>query len=221
MPALRLSIPRLPENSIDGKSQKRPSWMSPLVIECPTRSHLDWLPFSFFCNRGFRQATRGPDTGAFHHPLFRRDRPDLCLHMVCQRTSANSDKKKRSGGATQTLPHKSRLPAKKRHVLLTKESLEAMTVEQEKKKALTTTTMHEPNRTTFQPATVSEDSLSNASDRPSNTDSTTTVNLLGRTITNDTALAKKALAICNEEERMRVARVMLYDSYQRALRGEP
>lgn len=36
--------------------------------------------------RGFRQATRGPDTGAFHHPLFRRDKPELCLEMVCQKS---------------------------------------------------------------------------------------------------------------------------------------
>lgn len=119
-----------------------------------------------------------------------------------------------------TQSNKSRLPAKKRHVLLTKASLEAMTEEQEKKEATSTTTIHEPTRTACQPATVSEDSLSNASDRPSNNNSTATVSFLGRTITNDTALAQKALAICNEEERMRVARVMLYDSYQRALRGE-
>ena len=33
--------------------------------------------------RGFRQQTRGPDTGAFHHPLFRRDQPELCLEMEC------------------------------------------------------------------------------------------------------------------------------------------
>jgi hypothetical protein len=36
--------------------------------------------------RGFRQATRGPDTGAFHHELFRRDQPEVCLEMVCQKS---------------------------------------------------------------------------------------------------------------------------------------
>lgn len=35
---------------------------------------------------GFRQVTRGPDSGAFHHKFFVRDEPDLCLKMVCQRT---------------------------------------------------------------------------------------------------------------------------------------
>jgi len=66
------------------------------------------------------------------------------------------------------------------------------------------------------PATVSEDSLSNASDHQN----PKAVRLGGLVITNDTALAQKALAIRNEEERMRVARAMLYDAYQRALRGE-
>ena len=142
--------------------------------------------------------------------------------MVCQRTSANSDKKKRIDRGIRISPtqtNKSRLPAKKRHVLLTKESLEAMTEQQEHKKA-STTTIHEPIRTACQPATVSEDSLSNTSDRPRSNNTTATAGITGRIITNDTALAQKALALCNEEERMRVARVMLYDSYQRALRGE-
>jgi hypothetical protein len=41
---------------------------------------------------GFRQATRGPDTGAFFHPLFQRDRPQLCLDMVCQKSKKNTNK---------------------------------------------------------------------------------------------------------------------------------
>jgi len=35
---------------------------------------------------GFRQSTRGADTGAFHHPFFRRDQPELCAKMVCQKS---------------------------------------------------------------------------------------------------------------------------------------
>jgi hypothetical protein len=37
-------------------------------------------------NRGFRQATRGADTGAFHHQFFRRDEPEFCSKMVCQKS---------------------------------------------------------------------------------------------------------------------------------------
>jgi len=35
---------------------------------------------------GFRQVTRGPDAGAFHHKFFRRDEPRHCLQMICQRS---------------------------------------------------------------------------------------------------------------------------------------
>lgn len=35
---------------------------------------------------GFRQVTRGPDAGAFHHKFFCRDQPRLCLQMICQRS---------------------------------------------------------------------------------------------------------------------------------------
>lgn len=62
------------------------------------KSSTKYPSFTRKLNRwGFRQATRGPDTGAFHHPLFRRDQPHLCLDMVCQksrkRASAASLKK--------------------------------------------------------------------------------------------------------------------------------
>lgn len=56
--------------------------------------------------RGFRQATRGADTGAFHHPYFRRDQPELCLQMVCQ--------KSRDRQASARNSNKRSLPPKKR-----------------------------------------------------------------------------------------------------------
>jgi len=105
------------------------------------------------------------------------------------------------------------LPAKKRRVLLTKESLDAMTEEQQK---IQTKTIQPPPQ---DPATVSEDSLSNASDNQA-APAAARAPPLGRLITNDVALTQKALTIRNEEERMRVARAMLYDAYQKALRGE-
>lgn len=40
---------------------------------------------------GFRQVTRGPDSGAFHHKLFCRDQPELCLQMICQRSRRRKD----------------------------------------------------------------------------------------------------------------------------------
>ena len=35
---------------------------------------------------GFRQVSHGPNAGEFHHELFRRDNPELCRGMVCQRS---------------------------------------------------------------------------------------------------------------------------------------
>jgi len=35
---------------------------------------------------GFRQVSGGPYAGAFSHDLFRRDSPELCLDMICQKS---------------------------------------------------------------------------------------------------------------------------------------
>jgi len=60
-----------------------PKYMPPV----DARSSTKYPSFTRKLNRwGFRQATRGPDTGAFHHPLFRRDQPELCAQMVCQKS---------------------------------------------------------------------------------------------------------------------------------------
>lgn len=70
-------------------------------------SSLKWFcSIIFSYSRGFRQATRGSDTGAFHHPFFRRDEPELCVKMVCQKSRDR-----------QQGPQKQRsLPPKKRSV---------------------------------------------------------------------------------------------------------
>ena len=44
---------------------------------------------------GFRQVTRGPDAGAFHHKFFRRDEPEHCLQMICQRSRRSKGDDKR------------------------------------------------------------------------------------------------------------------------------
>ena len=42
---------------------------------------------------GFRQVTRGPDSGAFHHKFFQREDPEMCLKMVCQRSKRRKGEK--------------------------------------------------------------------------------------------------------------------------------
>jgi len=168
-------------------------------------------PFSFI--RGFRQATRGPDTGAFHHPLFRRDQPELCLDMVCKRSRDRKPDKKNS-----------HLPLKKRRqesnspiAPLTKESLEAISPSEPKNSQLSAY------------ISVSDDSRSTTS----NSNSTASTNIspvsappvpatipLQRGITTDASIVAAALKQREEIERLRIAKAMLYESYLKALRGE-
>jgi DNA replication protein DnaD len=177
-----------------------------------------------FLGRGFRQATRGPDTGAFHHPLFRRDKPELCVEMVCQRSRSNIKVDRETTGG---------LLVKKRRVsTLTKESLEAMNQEQVTDFSAT------PSLTTAEvkTVTVSEDSrslrssISRGSPPVSESETTPTIFqkqsplpvmlLGGGCVTNNAKLIQSAIAKRNEEERMRVAKVMLYNSFLQAMNGE-
>lgn len=52
-----------------------------------SRGSTKYPSFTRKLNRwGFRQATRGADSGAFHHPFFLREQPELCMKMVCQKS---------------------------------------------------------------------------------------------------------------------------------------
>lgn len=149
--------------------------------------------------RGFRQATRGPDTGAFHHPLFQRNKPELCLEMVCQRSRDRRN-----------------LPAKKRQIAaLTKESLDtfngANLQQQQQQTALLMTT---PQLLQHPTVSVSGDSQSSIS---TNSATSSTLIKVVPGITSDTTLTQRALRQRNEEERMRVAKSMLYHAYLEAI----
>jgi hypothetical protein len=53
---------------------------------------------------GFRQVTRGPDAGAFHHKCFRRDEKRLCLQMICQRSRRRKGDEKTNANVVNILP---------------------------------------------------------------------------------------------------------------------
>jgi len=60
-----------------------------------SNSSVKYPSFTRKLNRwGFRQISRGTDAGAFHHKLFQRDKPDMCLQMVCQRSRRRKGEKK-------------------------------------------------------------------------------------------------------------------------------
>mmetsp|Transcript_46702 Transcript_46702/g.141490 ORF Transcript_46702/g.141490 Transcript_46702/m.141490 type:complete len:403 (-) Transcript_46702:212-1420(-) len=74
---------------------------------------------------GFRQVNKGPDSGAFHHPLFRRDEPAMCYGMECQKSGKSGIGKKTAANkrvdvevvaeeAAAPRPSPHRVPLKKR-----------------------------------------------------------------------------------------------------------
>lgn len=191
----------------------------------------------FLVIRGFRQVTRGPETGAFHHELFRRDQPELCLQMFCQRSrnSMNVKKTPKENKAIKSTTA-SQSPIKKRRVsLLTKESLEEMNQEQTNITGVVTNIQSVATIQTHKPNTVSEDSQSMRSSvsggkspsivETSSSSSTSPKSnasslLLNSGIINNPVLVRRAITKRNEEERMRLAKVMLYNSFLQAMNGD-
>ena len=171
--------------------------------------------------RGFRQATRGPDTGAFHHPLFRRDQPELCLQMACQKSRERKEQSRRS------------LPPKKRSVSdgVNKpvgESANTGSVPQFAPPV---------HRTHARAPSVSADDGSVASAENSTATSTTTsdgadqphmsigssaskeVTTILPFISNDAAFVADALRQRDAEEVVRAAKAMLYEAFINASRS--
>lgn len=64
---------------------------------------------------GFRQIARGADAGAFCHELFRRDTPERCRDMVCQKSRKIRDDNK-SVSSASTMSMKSGISGQKRSV---------------------------------------------------------------------------------------------------------
>ena len=61
-----------------------------------------YLSFTRKLNRwGYRHLNRGSGAGCFFHPLFLRDKPELCLSMQCQRVRQGLKRRKNKG---QQLP---------------------------------------------------------------------------------------------------------------------
>jgi hypothetical protein len=160
---------------------------------------------------GFRQATRGPDTGAFYHPLFCRDQPDLCLDMVCQRS------RDRKGGECDKNRSQSNLPPKKRSPEIN-ESINKITPLT--KQALDSMMSPEPSLMK-RPNTVSvDDNRSVASACNSASTVSSNLSLPPPRISSDSLLVIAALQRRDENERIKVAKAMLYESYLKAKEGQ-
>lgn len=193
-----------------------------------SRSSTKYPSFTRKLNRwGFRQATRGPDTGAFHHPYFKRDEPELCLDMVCQKSrkqSASSKGNKRKTSSSTSTAKVSSID------LLTKDASTTngvMPLTKDNLAALATT--QDPNvQMRSNVSTISIDgsvatglSVTGMVRSPwANSHHNFAVTQpLSPWVPNDPNLVAATLLKREENERLTVARSMLYEAYLTALRG--
>jgi hypothetical protein len=200
--------------------------------------------------RGFRQATRGPDTGAFHHPLFRRDEPLLCLNMVCQKLRENktsaSSKRNNNEKTLAVVPQNcvemikspqqviSVTPPPRMKKIQESTSLPPQQPPQSDHVVVTAknmmTTMAQLAATIDPIPTVSEDGRSSTSSADEDQRQGTLSQIMSpdyhkncsfsTAITSDVTLTRAALLKADETERLRAAKAMLYESYCMAIRGE-
>lgn len=163
--------------------------------------------------RGFRQATRGPDTGAFHHPLFRRDQPELCVQMLCQKSREKS-------------PRRS-LPPKKRIVSGTKPFSEGLSLSAGVvSDSSNASTISSDERSVGSSTNSTASSINRAENMP-NGSLVSIVSDLRKDnvgtlpfISNDSELVASTLRERDRNEVLNAAKAMLYESYILALRGE-
>ncbi|CAB9516782.1 Heat stress transcription factor [Seminavis robusta] len=172
---------------------------------------------------GFRQITRGPDTGAFHHPLFRRDEPHLCLQMVCQRSRdrRSSGSAKQAMGAAPTLqapqkpapatePQTLALPARTASVVSSDDSSSTS----ESTRSMASSSSASTHVTLMKVATPTVAAVAtNAILKPA------VMPQQAPFVSKDETLVQDALRQSVENERIRAAKAMLYHSYMQALGG--
>jgi hypothetical protein len=116
-----------------------------------------------------------------------------------------------------------RLPAKKRQIAaLTKESLDTFNGAnnlQQQQQHTSRTSLTTPQSIQVATVSISGDSQSSVSMNSAASSSTTSISITPQ-ITTDATLTQRALQQRNEEERMRVAKAMLYHAYLEAIQQQ-
>mmetsp|Transcript_24093 Transcript_24093/g.35695 ORF Transcript_24093/g.35695 Transcript_24093/m.35695 type:complete len:316 (-) Transcript_24093:248-1195(-) len=195
-----------------------------------SRSSTKYPSFTRKLNRwGFRQATRGPDTGAFHHPFFKRDEPKLCLDMVCQKSRKQSASSKGNKRKASSSTSTSKAPsinlfnkdasATNRVFPLTKDSLAALASTQGPRLQLGdsfATVSLDGSVACSNGLSVSGEVRSPYHNSHQNFAITPT---LSPWVPTDPNLVAATLLKREENERLTVAKSMLYEAYLTALRG--
>mmetsp|Transcript_50150 Transcript_50150/g.121513 ORF Transcript_50150/g.121513 Transcript_50150/m.121513 type:complete len:335 (+) Transcript_50150:170-1174(+) len=207
--------------------QVLPKYLPPV----DSRGSTKYPSFTRKLNRwGFRQATRGADTGAFHHPFFCRDQPELCLQMVCQKSRDRQTAASSAGGTNNsTTPGGRRsLPPKKRVFGSGSgngTSPSTATPSASKKQQPATTAVPSAKREAVQqhqPAARVVSSPSSAAPSPVVAAAATTASV-GKTlpfVSTDKEFVKSILQQRDATEILRAAKSQLFDAYQKALKNE-
>lgn len=187
-----------------------------------SRTSTKYPSFTRKLNRwGFRQATRGPDTGAFHHPLFRRDQPQVCLDMVCQksrkRPSATSTTCKTKttkaltvAKATPAMPPPAGHESKQQATQLTSETLAALPTSEPQHLNKTVSTVSADDRSVSSGGTTAT---------PTQQFQTPQLPTLSPWVPRDPSLVAATLRAREHREKLAVAKSMLYEAYLNALKG--
>lgn len=186
---------------------------------------------------GFRQITKGSEAGAFHHPLFTREEPHRCLGMVCQRGRDRRRENKSSTASTvsttsSSSSHRS-LPLKKRG--FSQQALQPILpcVSGPKKHVASSASVAVSVDDSTSTSSVSSSSSSRSATKtpsPPTTvatpqeiapapvvASTNTVLRPNGYVSKDPTLVAQALRQSEQNERIHVAKAMLYHAYMQAL----
>ena len=117
----------------------------PLEGSSKGRSVHKYPSFTRKLNRwGYRQISRGADAGAFYHELFRRDEPEACRGMVCQksRKTTKDDCKSVSSAPTMSMNSGEKRAASSNVTISTSEA-SARSLPFKKRRGIASTSYHE------------------------------------------------------------------------------
>ena len=192
------------------------------------RSSTKYTSFTRKLNRwGFRQETRGPDTGAFYHPLFRRDQPNWCQHMICQKPRKRPSKITQDEGMITEICTTSSLPPKEHKIQTIKH--DPLTCERNRLNEYRS--VCNASAVSGDDQSISSSSTSSVAASPSPIISSlnfpsysppvlTFTPTMPHVIVNDSKLVESSLKARDEMERLSIAKSMLYDAYMKTLNGK-
>jgi hypothetical protein len=187
-----------------------------------------WMRTNACCDvdhRGFRQITRGPDTGAFSHPLFQRDRPELCYEMVCHRASDGKKVSKAKSVKDSASPLQSGDGASNMSTPMSTEYKGTMKTSAGASRCLSIVSNNSEDSQSIESSSTA-DTISRSlfhstdSDVPSQMMSPQTLApSIKLRISNDASFVEACNQRREEMERMHIVKTMLYSSYMKALIG--